>query len=278
MSSDNLLPDFRKAAKFRKSWSAALPEFQEVLTALRTQIPPPEDDSCKLINVSSGKYVFRCNISGWDFAYKTQQGKTPWRYICRPSLPLRECMHYEILYKLDIPIPQILAVGDTRKNFVLKESFIITGFLDDTTDGRIFMPGGKFRTGYEELRRAYCVEHLKLLARLHNAGFFHKAAHPRNFLFRGDTPENLEVFWIDVARMRKMRSAKLAVTVDLHVFLRDMLLTKDEVKFLLELYLKHSNLQLYRSADELLYDLVHFKRRMFSRKKYRLFSDDQQAL
>ena len=272
------LPDFRNAAKFRKSWSAALPEFQEVLTALRTQVPPKEDDTCRLINVSSGKYVFRGNISGWDFAYKTQQGKTFWRYICRPSLPLRECLHYEILHKLAIPIPQVLAVGDTRENFVLKESFIITAFLDGTADGRIFMPGGKFRTGYEALRQAYCLEHLKLLARLHNAGYFHKAAHPRNFLFKGDTPENLEVFWIDVARMRKMHSAKLAVTVDLHVFLRDMLLTRDEVKFLLEFYLEHSSLQLYRSADDLMNDLVHFKRRMFSKRKYRLFSDDQQAL
>lgn len=273
MSSNNQLPDFRKAAKFRKSWSACVPGFEEVLQKLRQEVPPQEDESCQLINVSSGKYVYHGKKDGWDFAYKTQQGKTFWRYICRPSLPLRECLHYEILQKLGVPIPQIIAVGDTRENFVLKESFIITGFLENTADGRIFMPGGKFRTGYEELRRAYCIENLKLLARLHNAGYFHKAAHPRNFLFRGDTPENLEVFWIDVARMRKMRNPKRTVTVDLHVFLRDMCVSREEVKFLLEVYLKHTKLQLFSSADELMNELISFKRRMFSRKKYRLFSD-----
>ncbi len=273
MGSDNLLPDFRKAAKFRKSWSACVPGFEEILQKLRQEVPPKESDSCQLINVSSGKYVYRCNISGWDFAYKTQQGKTPWRYICRPSLPLRECLHYEVLQKFAIPIPQILAVGDTRKNFVLKESFIITGFLDNTADGRIFMPGGKFRTGCEELRRAYCIENLKLLARLHNAGYFHKAAHPRNFLFRGDSPENLEVFWIDVARMRKMHSPRRSVTVDLHVFLRDMNLPRQEVEELLEIYFQELKRPLFDSAQEILHELINFKRRMFSKKKYRLFSD-----
>ena len=250
-----------------------MPGFEEVLQQLRQEVPPKESDSCQLINVSSGKYVYRCNISGWDFAYKTQQGKTPWRYICRPSLPLRECLHYEVLQKLAIPIPQILAVGDTRKNFVLQESFIITGFLDNTADGRIFMPGGKFRTGYEELRRAYCIENLKLLARLHNAGYFHKAAHPRNFLFRGDSPENLEVFWIDVARMRKTNNMIFARMLDLHTFFRDMQLPKSELLSLLTRYIEKSKWQLYPDAEALLNALLHLKRRAFSRKKCGLYTD-----
>lgn len=266
-----ILPDFRQAVRFRKSWASFVPGFESVLKKLRSREVPPEDERHHLINVSSGKYVYHCQVDGWDFAYKSQQGKTFWRYIFRPSLPLRECYHYVILHKLNIPVPRVLAVGDTRRNFVLKESFIITEFLNNTHDGRIFMPGGKFNTGYEALRRAFCEKNLELLAQLHNGGYFHKASHPRNFLFRGDLPENMEIFWIDVARMRKIRNPRRTVIVDLHTFFRDMRLSKEEVLELTEFYLSRLEKKLFDSADELLQELIHFKRRCFSKCKYKLF-------
>ncbi len=266
--------DFRKAARYRKSWACCVAGFGDVLRDLRKAAVLQEDEQHHLINVSSGKYVYRCKVDDWDFAYKTQQGKTFWRYMFRHSLPLRECYHYAVLRKLNIPVPQVLAVGDTRHNFILTESFIITDFLDNTCDGRIFMPGGKFRSGYDGLRRAFCIGHLELLARLHNGGYFHKASHPRNFLFRGDSPENMEIYWIDVARMRKMHDPRRSVIIDLHTFFRDMRLERDEVLELITFYLSKLEKKLFADAGEVLQALINFKRRRFSRRKYKLFAED----
>lgn len=266
--------DLKPAARKRSSWQCQMPGFENVLQKLRSFKELPEDETHHLINVSSGKYVYRCQDGKWDFAYKTIQGKTFWRYLFRPSLPLREALHYNVLYDLEIPAPQLLALGDTRRNFILSESFIITAFLDGTCDGRIFMPGGKFRTGFEALRKAYCIENLKLLARLHNAGYFHKASHPRNFLFRGDSPENLEVFWIDVARMRRMTRDRRSVIVDLHTFFRDMQLPRQEVEELINIYLPELEKPLFADSDELLNELIHFKRRCFSKRRYKLFDNE----
>lgn len=264
--------DFKRKKRYISSWAAAVPAFLPFLETLRSKASI-EDENHVLINVSSGKYVYHCQDGGFDYAYKTQQGKTFWRYMLRASLPLRECYHYEVLESLDIPVPQVLAVGDTRRFFVLKESFLITSFLADTHDGRIFMEGGKFRSGYEAIRSVYCRKNLVFMAKLHDAGYFHKAAHPRNFLFRGETPEALEVFWIDVARMRKAKDIRKAVIMDLHTFFRDMRLPRQEVLDLIGFYLETVKCKQFQSADEVLELLVNFKRRAFSKRKYKLFAE-----
>lgn len=266
-------PDFRKKKRFICSWQAALDAFEPVLASLRAG-KLVEDENHSLINVNNGKFVYHGKDSSFDYAYKTQNGKTFWRYIFRHSLPLRECYHYEILEKLSIPVPQILAVGDTRKFFVLKESFLVTSFLAGTYDGRIFMEGGKYRTGHEELCFDYCRKNLLYLAKLHDAGFFHKAAHPRNFLFRETGKEGeVEVFWIDVARLRKTFHRKRAVIMDLHTFFRDMLLPEEKVAELLKIYMDAAEKKVFHSEKELLDSLIHFKRRAFSKKKYHLFAE-----
>lgn len=256
---------------FFKSWSCCVPGFENALARLRGG-KLVEDATHKHIYEASGKYVWRCQDDGFDFAYKTQDGKKPWRYMFRASLPVREVKHYAILAALGIPIPDVYAVGDTRKFFILKESFLVTGFLENTVDGRIFMRGGEYRDGREELKREFCCRHLTLLAKLHDAGYYHKASHPRNFLFRGETPENMEVFWIDVARLRRARDIRRAVVVDLHTFFRDMCLKKADLLRLLEFYSSRVENKIF-SRDEIFDQLVNFKRRMFSKKKYRLFEE-----
>ena len=189
---DQNIPDFKTKKRYFCSWSASIPAFAETLARLRKGALK-EGETCSQIYESAGKYVFRGKMDGFDFAYKTQQGKAFWRYLFRNSLPLRECFHYAVLRNLGIPVPQVLAVGDTRKCFILKESFLVTEFLDRTEDGRVFMPGEKFRSGHEELRHAFAEKHLRELAKLHDGGYFHKAFHPRNRLFRGDSPEEMEI-------------------------------------------------------------------------------------
>ena len=256
--------------QFRKSWSTAIPEFENVLTKIRNG---KLTDALELINVSSGKYVYCGKAEGFEFAYKTQQGKKFLRYIFRPSLPYREAKNYTVLAELGIPVPKVLAVGETRRYLILKESFIITEFIHNTFDGRVFVPNGKFRYQHNDIRRVFCEKNIDLLVKLHDAGYFHKAFHARNLLFRGDTPENVEVFWIDVARMRKAKSMAFARMLDLHTFFRDMQLPQDELLALLARYIEKSKWQLYPDAEALLNALLTLKRRAFSRKKCGLYTD-----
>ena len=267
------LPRMKGEAVYHASWYSCTPDFEPVLLRLRSGEIPEDGKARALINYSSGKWVYRCRTDGYDFAYKTQEGKKFWRYLVRPSLPLREFRHYLTLQELDIPVPQVLAVGDTRSCFVLKESFLITAFLDDTRDGRIFMPGGALREGAEELRRKFCEGHLKLLAKFHDAKYFHKAFHPRNLLFRGGEDSPLELFWIDVARMRKAGDLRRAVIVDLHTFFRDMRLPRAEVEYLVRFYLESVGSPCFSSAEEIMDELVNFKRSFLTRKVYQIFGD-----
>ena len=86
--------------QFCKSWNSTIPEFENLLTKIRNG---KLKDALELINVSSGKYVYHGKAEGFDFAYKTQQGKKFLRYIFRPSLPYREAQNYAVLEKLGIP-------------------------------------------------------------------------------------------------------------------------------------------------------------------------------
>lgn len=255
---------------FWHSWACCEPDFAEVLPRLQAGTVP-ESDCYQLINVSSGKYVYRGHDGGFDFACKIQDGKKFWRYIFRPSLPLREVLHYHLLEQANFPVPRVLAVGEIRHFLQLKKSFLITEFLDNTADGRVFMPGGKMRTGFEDLRKAYIQKHLQLLAQLHDRGFFHKAFHPRNLLFRGNTPDSLELFWIDVARLRRAGNIRRAIIVDLHTFFRDMRLDEAQTREMLAVYLAAAQQKLFATPETLLQELINFKRRPFSRKQYCIF-------
>lgn len=264
--------------KRRCSWCICEKEFVSELKKLRCT-PPDLSPESGLIYESSGKYVWKktyINASGEQVvAYKTNPGKTPWRYIFKSSLPIREMRNYLLFEELGLPVAQVIAAGDVRKNFILKETFIVTGFLENSRDGRVFMPGGQYQN--DDIRRDhFCRINLALLAKLHHADIFHKAFHPRNLLWR-DSDTGMEVFWIDVARCRKVPSRKMprAVIVDLHTFFRDMRLTKDETMALLEYYYTLAPAQyLPASAAAIMDGLIHFKRHTFGKKQYKLFREE----
>lgn len=267
-----------RCEKRQSSWCISESHFLPLLTRLR-QDPPATAPEAGLINESSGKYVWKIDCDSPEgkmtVAYKTNPGKTPWRYIFKSSLPVREVRNYFLFEILNLPVARVIAVGDERKNFILTETFIATEFLENTSDGRQFMPGGAKREEREKLM-AFSRKNLELLAQLHHAGIFHKAFHPRNMLWR-EGAEGLEIFWIDVARCRKVppRSMKQAIIKDLHTFFRDMRLTKAETVELLETYTAQAP-KAYLPVDNsiLLEKLIHFRRRLFSRKKYQIFSGE----
>lgn len=266
------LKSLDSAERHMTSWSLCAPGFEKILARLRSK-PPVEDDTHKFLSESSGKFVWRvCDSEdgcSYDFAYKTQNGKKPWRYLFRSSLPVRECRNYSNFEELGIPVAEVLAVGDTRRFFRLIESFLVTRFIENTRDGRAFMENGEFHKGHDSLREEFCRINMKLLAKIHDADYYHKAFHPRNLLWRGGTDEPMEVFWIDVARCRRFPRAMMhkAMIVDLHTFFRDMKMKRSEVLATLQCYVEcrpEKNL----SADRLLQELLSYKRRLFSRKTY----------
>ena len=278
MSADEKLKALNRAEKRFSSWFIADREFAPLLEDLRNA-PPPATAEAGLIYTSAGKYVWKleCPASRGKtvIAYKTNPGKTPWRYILKSSLTVREVRNYLRFEKLGIPVAPVIAVGDDRKNFILKETFIITGFVTDTADGLQFMEGGKFHSDTEN-KLIFCKLNLELLARLHHASIFHKAFHPRNLLWR-NTGREMEIFWIDVARCRivSRRQMFYAVIQDLHTFFSDMRLTRTQTAELLEYYCTLAPKQyLPGTAQELLDKLIHFRRRLFSKKKYKLFAEN----
>ena len=264
-----------KTAKKSSSWSYAEKGFEEILHDLRSNTPEMTSQA-GLINESLGKMVWhlvRKNSSGqeYDFAYKINPPKTPWRYIFKHSLAVREAVNYMMFEELDIPVAHVLAVGDIRKFFMLKSSFIATSYISDSLDGRKFMPGGEMRSEIA-LRKEYTLKHFALLAKIHDNMIFHKAFHPRNLLWRQNNG-NMEVFWIDVARCRKTKASamKRAVLVDIHTFFRDMQPTENELKEAVVFYLScRKNGGYPGGAECLLKDLYAFKRRLFSKKRYKI--------
>ncbi len=177
----------------------------------------------------AGKEVWRVELppeaGGGVFAYKLCHGKKPWRYILNLSHPAREWRNYRAIYQLGVPAAEVVAYGEARNGWRLAESFIITRFLEGTRDGCDFMPGGRLRNDGAR-RRRFCELIAPELARLHRHGFFHKALHPRNILYRGDTPGEMQIYFIDVARCRMRFRSRMrnAILFDLYTPLRDLAL------------------------------------------------------
>ncbi|MBP5638376.1 MAG: hypothetical protein J6X55_02785 [Victivallales bacterium] len=225
-----ILPHPIPGEHYSRSWSYAIPEFREVLKHLRGT-PLAQDDTHQLINESHDKYVWHCKDGDFDFAYKTQKVTKYTRFLFNHSLPAREWSNYQAIAQMGIPTPTVLAVGDTRKCFLLLETFIVTSFLNNTHDGRIFMPSGNYREGHDELRREFCMGNMEYLAIFHDNGWLHAAFHARNLLFRELSDNHLELFWIDVARARQVpESIRFDCAIrDLCTFFRDLQISEQEI-------------------------------------------------
>ena len=222
------------------NWCAA--GFREQLDFLQTH-PELRGDAGKLSD-RAGKLVWKIELppeqGGATVALKFCEGKAPWRYILNLSHPAREWRNFQALYELGIPAAEVLAYGETRHGWKIQDSFIVTRFLEGTRDGRDFMPGGRLRDDVA-MRRRFCELVAPQLAKLHRRGFFHKALHVRNVLYRGTTPEEMEIFFIDVARCRIRFQCfmKGAILFDLYTPLRDLELPAEESRAFLAEYLKN---------------------------------------
>ena len=88
------------------------------------------------------------------------------------------------------------------------------------------------------MRRRFCALIAPEIAKMHRNNFFHKALHPRNILYSGNTPETMKVFFIDVARCRIRLDFAMPYVVlfDLYTPLLDLQLPAEESLEFLRVY------------------------------------------
>jgi len=217
--------------------------FREQLKYLRRH--PELRRSADKLSDRAGKQVWKIvlpqELGGAAVALKFCRGKKPWRYIFDLSPSAREWRNYRALYELGIPAAEVLAYGEKRYFGILYRSFIVTRYIEGTRNGTDFMPGGALRDDVA-MRRRFCELVAPQLAKLHRHRFFHKALHPRNVLWRGATTEDMEIFFIDLARGRictEEEELRRAVLFDLYTPLRDLELPTEEGGAFLAAYLEN---------------------------------------
>ncbi|MBR2373627.1 MAG: hypothetical protein IKA87_05295 [Lentisphaeria bacterium] len=158
---------------------------------------------------TKSKFVLKVPVAENKFAvYKSYRRiSKPAKFILRPSPCGFEAENYQLIKKCGIPVPELSAVGDVRRNFRLKTAFLVTEFAENFRDGRDFLSGG-IRNGDKELKDEFICGHLELLARCHDAGILHRGFTPANLLYKlrsapDEKGRQLELMWIDVASCRR---------------------------------------------------------------------------
>ena len=148
-------------------------------------------------------------MENYQVVWKYYREKRFFRYLFRPSLALREWKGYKNIEKLGIPCAKVLAAAENRNGVKLIDSVFVTEMVKCSGDGDDFCPGGCFEND-SALRQEFAEKNLRLLARLHRAGFVHGGFTPRNELYTF-APEaarapgqQLQVTWIDLATCRKV--------------------------------------------------------------------------
>lgn len=198
-----------------------------------------------LLSDRAGKSVWKVEIPDGPgtrcVVCKVCEGKKPWRYIFDLSPPAREWRNSRALSSMGVPAAEVLAYRETRRCGKLERSFLVTNFIAGTRNGCDFMSGGSLRDDLAR-RQRFCELVAMHLAVMHRRGFFHKALHVRNILYRGVTPEHFEVFFVDLARCRilQRRSMEEPILFDLYTFLRDLELPASESSAFLSHYLENS--------------------------------------
>ena len=182
-------------------------------------------DGSRTIWSTRSKFVLRVPVSpGFEAAYKGfYRVHGAQRYFCHPSPSATEAANYVRLEGLGFPLPELLAVGETRRGPFLRDAFFASRFIDGYRNGLDF-----FGTGYQgtgqfatdlPLLKAFCAGHLALLARLHDAGILHGGFTPSNLLYR-QTPSGLDLRWVDVADCRDARITVQEIADDAIQFFR----------------------------------------------------------
>ncbi|MBQ6470724.1 MAG: hypothetical protein IJJ33_01955 [Victivallales bacterium] len=227
------------------SWQWAAPDFVPALTWLNDH--PKKIRKGTYLSGTPDKEVWRFSLpvdrQGEAVIYKSFSFENmPLRSRLGSTPALKEAVNYVGLRAIGIPVPELLACGETRRMGLLTSAFIITRNIQDSQDGSTLGPTGNLRE-HESLRTSFCRRCMELLALAHQGGFLHRAlfAHKVLFVLDKDSAENApELTWIDVASCTYQRGRNLNQDIprDLVNIFVDLRLSAEEIQRHLAHYLE----------------------------------------
>lgn len=228
----------KKYIRYSGSWTWLRSGFEEEYDRLRSGNLLLEDGPGEKIWNTKSKFALKVDDGRRTVVFKTYRKMREVHYMFHISPLAFEAVNYGKLEQMGFPMAKLLAVGDMRKCFLCKSGFLMTEFVENSFDGRVFMPGGSHADN-KALRDDFCRAHLGWLAKLHDAGIFHRAFTPANLLWRfGKDGKTLEPIWIDVASCRKKSSQTLRKLIpqDPANLFAWFELSREEVHAMLEFY------------------------------------------
>lgn len=235
-----------------RSWSWVRSDFSEEFDRLSKDGAFLPDGISETIWSTRSKFVLKVPTSlGFDAAYKSfRRIRNFHQYLLRPSACAAEAVNYMRLAELGFPLPDLLAVGETRCGFLLKNAFMVSRFADGFRNGLDFARKG-IHLGNMPLLTEFCRGHLGLLAKLHDKGIVHRGFTPGNLLYRQKPGTGgMDLLWIDVASCRRSAISTRDIATDMFHLFRYLNISPDVRRELQACYLDAASVK-RTNADEL---------------------------
>ena len=258
------------------SWCWIRKDAAEIRDVLRAG-PPGAVSGPDLLWQTQKKTVLRQKTaSGLDLAYKWGVNVRWLPYGFSWTQAMKEAYNFKRLAHIGLPLVKLVAVGEERGFFSIRNYFLVTEYADGFLDGRYFFESMSNET---EMRDEFTRRNFTLIARLHDAGFCHGGFTPMNELWR-KLPEpdaegnRLDIRWIDIATCSRAWGQKLKrlIAEDLGNFLRFYSFTEAERREHLRVYLEATKVKrfdldtLCRAVEAELVDRVRRKEEKVARK------------
>lgn len=243
-----------RTIRIYRSWSWVENDFAEEFDRLAKAGAFLPNGISETIWSTRSKFVLKVPTSlGFDAAYKSfLRIRNFHQYLLRPSACAAEALNYVRLAELGFPLPDLLAVGETRCGFLLKNAFMISRFADGFRNGLDFARDG-IHLGDMPMLAEFCRGHLSLLAKLHDKGIVHRGFTPGNLLYRRGH-DGMEFLWIDVASCRRSTISTAEIATDMFHLFRYLNISPDIRRELQAWYLNAATVK--RTGADELFDAV----------------------
>ena len=230
--------------RLSSSWCYVKDSFFKEFETLEKRGELSESGSGEMIWDTGNKFVLKIALDdGSSVVYKSFRNVVkPAKFVLRPSPCGFEAHNYSLIGALGIPVPELLAAGDTRKNFILEKAFLITRFAEGFFNGRQLLKGELFQER-SDLMEELLRRNMPLLARCHDGGIIHRGFTLANLMWKElpqpDSKGNkLELLWIDFGscRRRPLLLLNSLCHLDLALLFKHPDLSKEQKAELIELY------------------------------------------